>query len=221
MSTHAFTSLTEWFILAKKVLVTHWQPIYLGYSVVVLSSLAVLIANQLGWSRFNLFYIFFLSPVVSVGWQWYLLQLVRKGRAQLSDLFVGFSSYLPLIVTFIFLTIKIAVGFFLLIVPGVIWMLQAYFVLLVLVDKKLSIGESFRRSQELTNGHKWKLLVLALLGVLLGVLATPFTMTQQRYGFGAVELHQGVLYLLSLVITPLISLLPVVAYDELSKAVKK
>ncbi len=81
----------------------------------------------------------------------------------------------------------IAVGFLLLIIPGVYFILKYQFASYLIVDKGAVIGEAFKKSGEMTQGIKWQLLLFALaigginiLGALvlgLGLLVTvPMTM---------------------------------------------
>jgi uncharacterized membrane protein len=70
--------------------------------------------------------------------------------------------------------IAIAIGFVLLIVPGIILSLGLAFVPYLVVERGLGPIESIKESWRITKGHKWQLalLFLALLGInLLGVLA--------------------------------------------------
>lgn len=71
-------------------------------------------------------------------------------------------------------TILIMVGFVLLIVPGVIFLVKYQFALYAIVDRGVGITDAFNTSARLTNGVKGKLFVfdLALFAVLLlGVVA--------------------------------------------------
>lgn len=71
-------------------------------------------------------------------------------------------------------TVIVAVGFVLLIVPGVIFLVKYQFALYAVVDRGAGVTEAFNASARLTNGVKWKLFLfdLALGAVLLvGVAA--------------------------------------------------
>jgi uncharacterized membrane protein len=70
--------------------------------------------------------------------------------------------------------LAVAVGFVLLIVPGIIFALMFMFVTFIVIDRELGPIEALKESHRITHGHKWKLLgfVLVLLIInLLGALA--------------------------------------------------
>ena len=83
----------------------------------------------------------------------------------------GFPGYL---VTALLYALIVAVGFALLIVPGIIWAAQFGFALFFVADDERSPIDALKESSRLTKGHKGQLVLfgLAMLGInLLGLLA--------------------------------------------------
>ena len=74
----------------------------------------------------------------------------------------------------ILLGLTIAIGFVLLIVPGIIFSLMFLFTTFIVIERELGPIEAMKESSRITRGHKWPLLgfviVLTLINV-LGVLA--------------------------------------------------
>jgi hypothetical protein len=64
---------------------------------------------------------------------------------------------LPFVAASLLLLVIIVLGLFFIVIPGWILYLMFLFTLFVLVEKKVSIPESFRTSYRLTNGVKWSL----------------------------------------------------------------
>jgi hypothetical protein len=82
---------------------------------------------------------------------------------------VGLSRFLPLILLGYVAAFLIMFGFMLLIVPGLILYTMWFVAVGPCVVERLGPWTSLRRSQELTNGHRWKIFGLLLLLVLLGM----------------------------------------------------
>jgi uncharacterized membrane protein len=66
--------------------------------------------------------------------------------------------------------IAIILGLFLLIVPGIIFALMFMFATIIVIDRERGPIEAMKESMRVTRGHKWSLLGLALVLVLLNVL---------------------------------------------------
>jgi len=78
--------------------------------------------------------------------------------------------FLKFLAASILLMLTIAVGFILLIVPGIIFALMFMFTTFIVIDREFGPIDSMKESRRLTYGHKWKLLGLALLLVLINLL---------------------------------------------------
>jgi len=78
--------------------------------------------------------------------------------------------FLKFLGAFILLMLTIAVGFILLIVPGIIFALMFMFTIFIVIDREFGPIDSMKESRRLTYGHKWKLLGLSLLLVLINLL---------------------------------------------------
>ena len=70
---------------------------------------------------------------------------------------------------YILLSVLIAAGILLLVVPGVYFMLKYQYVLYFIVDRDAGILEAFTRSSDITDGVKWQLLVFLIFLVLINV----------------------------------------------------
>ena len=68
------------------------------------------------------------------------------------------------------LSFTVAVGFVLLIVPGVIFALMFMFAPFIVIERVLGPIDAMKASNQLTRGHKWQLLGLVLLLVLINLL---------------------------------------------------
>ncbi|OGG58142.1 hypothetical protein A2853_01340 [Candidatus Kaiserbacteria bacterium RIFCSPHIGHO2_01_FULL_55_17] len=104
--------------------------------------------------------------------------------------------------------IVVAVGFILLIVPGIIAALAFIFTPYLIVERKLWPIEAMKESARITKGHRWQLflLSLALIGLnILGALALfvgllvsiPVSMLAMVHAYRILEKHAGVVAVVS------------------------
>lgn len=84
----------------------------------------------------------------------------------------GFRTFLPVIGLSIVMSVAVGFGFLLLVIGGIIMMLAWSVAVPVLVVEKTGVFGAFGRSAELTKGHRWAILGLFVLVLLLsGVLS--------------------------------------------------
>ena len=152
---------------------------------VVLAALGILLTFLLGW-----FGVIISALITIAGTFWLqgaLIQAVsdvRDGRADLSvsQTFDAVSPKLgTIIVTGLLLGIAIAIGFLLLIVPGLFLITIWIAVIPAIVLENRGIGESFGRSRELVRGNGWNVfgvivltfLILIGVGIVVGLVLSP------------------------------------------------
>src|SRR5262249_10203656 len=94
--------------------------------------------------------------------------------------------------------IIIAVGFVLLIIPGIVLAIMFMFVGYLVIDRKMGPVEALRASKRITTGHKWDLLllmfaviginILGILCLLVGLLVTiPITLLSMVHAYRTLE----------------------------------
>jgi len=123
-------------------------------------------------SVFNQLAMQVVSIFLSLGITRFALNLVSGRPASVSQIFGEGDKLLRGIGVSILLGLMVAVGFVLLIVPGIYLALKYGQAMTVLVDRNCGVIEAFRYSGKLTDGHKLKLMVLglAVLGIILAGL---------------------------------------------------
>ena len=124
---------------------------------------------------FTLFVVSLLiSFLLGIGLIYITLKIYDENKAAYKDLlepapllwrFIGASAVYTLIVI---------AGLILFVVPGIIWAIKYKFYKYALIDEKLGVMDSIRKSRDITEGEKWNIflfgLVLALINI-LGALA--------------------------------------------------
>ena len=101
----------------------------------------------------------------------YYIKLARGESAELSDIFNGFSvAFVPLMLASMVSQVLTGVGVLLLILPGIYLAVAYLFVYILIMDKKLEFWAAMEVSRRVITAQWWRLLGLALIGVLLALL---------------------------------------------------
>jgi hypothetical protein len=104
----------------------------------------------------GLLYGFLVAPVFRYGGKLMFVQSVRQEKADFECLIKGFrENYLSVILANLLVTALIVLGFFALIIPGIIISCRLAFVAYLVMDKKLDPIEAVETSWRMTRGHGW------------------------------------------------------------------
>ena len=123
----------------------------------------------------------------------------------------------PVIVGSILLSIAVAIGFTLLIVPGIILILMWWVYIPAVVVESKGIIEAFGRSRELTRGRRWHILglivviailLIAVSFVVVLVVGISAASSPDGVGFGAIIIG----YVLNALVTAFNAVLVAVSY---------
>lgn len=117
---------------------------------------------------------FLINAGVGLGFIKVSLKLINKEEPIAHDFYPDWKQYWPYVGATIIVGALVAIGFILLIVPGIIIALSLLFYGYFLVDKGLRPIAAIKASRELTRGIRWHLLQLMLVEIgigLLGVIA--------------------------------------------------
>ena len=108
-------------------------------------------------------YAFLAAPVVSYGGDMIFVQAVRKIKPDFELLIKGFwENYLYIILANLLVVALVVLGFFALIIPGIIIGCRLVFVSYIVMDKKLDPIEAVELSWKLTKGHGWRIFAMGL-----------------------------------------------------------
>ena len=143
-----------------------------------------------------------LQNLTAIGFTKIQLNILDSKKTRVSDLFNTNGVFWQYLATSILVGLIVIGGLLLLIVPGIIWLLKYQFAMPLVVDKKLDITESIRKSGEITQGHKGWLFGFAIV-------------------LGLVNIAGALLLLVGLLVTiPLTTMAYIYVYRQLSSSVK-
>ena len=109
-----------------------------------------------------------ISPILGAGYYFVSFQIARNRPKGFGDFFNGFKKFLPLFLTALVSTILIALGFVVLIIPGIYLAVSYMFAQLLVIDKNMSFWSAMETSRKLIT-KKW--FSFFGLSILMGLLA--------------------------------------------------
>lgn len=113
------------------------------------------------------FFMWLLLGVIKI-----MLELYDNGKAEIKTLFSQGHLIMPFAgATFLF-ALLVAVGTGLFVIPGIYFFCRYFFFSYALVDKNLDILEAFQESSRLTEGARWHILGLSVVGWIITMI--PF-----------------------------------------------
>lgn len=113
-------------------------------------------------------YSFLVAPVFKYGGNIIFVKAVRKEKPGFEYLVKGFmENYLHIILANLLVTALVVLGFFALIIPGIIIACRLAFVSYIVMDKKLDPIEAVELSWKLTKGHGWKIFFMGFASIFI------------------------------------------------------
>lgn len=124
---------------------------------------------------FFLWLVFFLlSRIVDMGQIRITLDIFDNQKPEFKNIFNRLDNLLDYIIVAILYGAIVIGGLFLLIVPGVIWMIKYSFAGFLVVDKKMHPVDALKKSSEITEGNRWNLFLFELVSLGIVILGALF-----------------------------------------------
>ncbi len=137
----------------------HWQHIVRFGTFGILAIFYGLVA---------MLYAFLVAPVFQFGANLMFVQAVRKVKPEFETLIKGFTeNYLSVILANLLVIALVVLGFFALIIPGIIIGCRLAFVPYIVMDKKLDPIEAVEYSWKLTKGHGWTIFFMGFTSIFI------------------------------------------------------
>ena len=156
-----------------------------------------IIASLIFWLLLIISFSFFGGPLIA-GYMQIFVKKIRGEDISPTDIFKGFTRFIPLVIGFYLTKILVSIGLFLLIIPGLILIARYFFVELLILDKNLSVSEAMRINNKMVSDRGlWNYVILNTVLVALLHLAGLIS-----FGIGYV------------VLTPYVFSVYAVAYED-------
>jgi GYF domain 2 len=158
-----------------------WPLVGVTFLIMLVSNIVALCGKVLPWPHYyvgtilvfgpNSLVSILLSPVFNAGLYNYYLMKIRGQPTDVGDAFKGFTAaFVPLVVLGLVTVLITAVGFTLLILPGIYLCIAYMFAVLLVIDKKMAFWPAMEVSRRVISSQWWSMLGLALLGGLIAML---------------------------------------------------
>jgi hypothetical protein len=113
--------------------------------------------------------------IIKIGWIKMLLKIEEGHHTELKELVAHAHLFLRFVVASILCGLIVGIGFILLLIPGIYFMLKYSFVPILAIDTDLGYGALFDKSAQMTNGVKWKFLGFLIVITLVNIVGIiPF-----------------------------------------------
>ncbi len=112
---------------------------------------------------FGIAYALFVMGPIHFGSNFVFLKAMRDEKFEVQDVFAGFKeNYLNVILATLLSAAIIIAGFFLFIIPGIVFACKLAFVPYLVMDKHLDPVEAVKTSWQMTKGHGWTIFAMGL-----------------------------------------------------------
>ena len=120
-------------------------------------------------SFLGLAYGILINGPIDYGVSFAYLKAARGDKLEIKDMFEAFKNYWNAVLASLLVFVIIVLGLVLLIVPGIIFACKLAFTPYLVVDRKMAVVEAVKESWRMTGGHAWKVFLIGLLGIPIGI----------------------------------------------------
>jgi len=108
--------------------------------------------------------------VINYGSTYMYLKAVRDEPFEVVQMFDGFkTNFWNIVLANLLSTILIAIGFVMLIVPGIVIACRLAFVPYLVMDQKMDAVKALEKSWQMTRGHGWTIFLMGLLAIPIAI----------------------------------------------------
>jgi hypothetical protein len=116
----------------------------------------------------GMLYAFLVAPIFDYGGDMMFVQAVRKVKPDFEYLVKGFmENYLSIVLANLLVIALVVLGFFALIIPGIIVSCRLMFVSYIVMDKKVDAIEAVEMSWKMTRGHGWQIFFMGFVSIFI------------------------------------------------------
>ena len=122
------------------------------------------------WGFLGLIYIILIVSPTEYGISFAYLKAARNDKLEIRDMFEAFRNYWNAVLAKLLVGAIVTVGFFLFIIPGIIFACKLAFTPYLVVDRRMAVIEAVKESWRMTNGHAWTVFLIGLLAIPISIV---------------------------------------------------
>ncbi len=115
-------------------------------------------------------YTILIANPIDYGISFAYLKAARGDKPEIRDMFEAFRNYWNAVLANLLVGAIVAVGLFLLIIPGIIFACKLAFTPYLVVDQKMKVIEAIKESWRMTDGHAWTIFLIGLLAIPISIV---------------------------------------------------
>jgi len=120
---------------------------------------------------FGLSFALLIAGPVGYSTKWVFLKAVRGEPVDIRDMFTVFQrNYWNAVAANVLVGLIIGIGFFMLIVPGIIFACRLAFVPYLIIDREMDISSAIDQSWKMTKGYGWQIFFMGILAIFIAIL---------------------------------------------------
>ncbi len=211
MSGEYTVSIDGWFRSGWHTFIKRYVELLRGLSIIIAYSIALMLLSRFlpGGDMTGLFVQLTFGLVLTAGWFNFCLRLVREEDVSPLVIFHPFKDYLRVWMLAIILSLAVAAGMILFIIPGLYLMVRLGMAMFIVVEKPGGVTDTLKYSAKITSGHVGKLLIYY--GILIGL----YGLSMVPYLTGRQMLGAVTTTFFNFLVTPILGVTYASAYDSL------
>lgn len=211
MSEEYTVSIDGWFRSGWHTFKARHVDLLRGISIIIVYSIGLMLLARFipGGDITGMLVQLTFGLVLTAGWFNYCLRLVREEQVSPTVIFHPFSDYLRVWMVGISMSIAVAAGMILFILPGLYVMARLGMAMFIVVEKPGGVVDTLKYSAKITSGHAGKLFVYY--GILIGL----YGLSVIPYFTGRPMLGAVTTTVFNFLVTPILGVTYASAYDSL------
>ncbi len=142
----------------------------IGFVIILPSEIGSEEGSAVGLGILGLIYTILVTGPIEYGLSFVYLKAARNDEPEIRDMFKAFSNYRNAVLAHLLVVTIVTIGFFLFIIPGIIFACKFAFTPYLIVDRRMAAIEAVKESWRMTRGYTWTVFLIGLLTIPISII---------------------------------------------------